>query len=524
MAYELVIRGGTVYDGSGGSPFRADVAVAKGRIAAIGPKLGEAEREIDATGLAVTPGFIDIHSHSDYTLLVDPRAVSSISQGVTTEIIGNCGFGCAPVGDPRLARDSIYGFDGSVALSWHSIGGYLDKLDAARPAVNVMTLYPNAQLRRIAVGDPENPASPAELDRMRGMVREGLAEGAAGFSIGLEYPAEAAASENELTALAAEAGRVGKLFATHTRDRAEGAVEAVAEVLRIARRAEVRLQVSHLLPRCGHEGSLRCVEIVDEARACGQDVAFDMHTRLYGTTMLSTLLPPWALKDGPQALRRHLADPGQRERIRNGRGIILSVGDWDKVILLDVPGRPDISRRTLGDIGRERQRDPHDCALDILSDEAEELHRPMVLLAVYDDDIQKLAFGHDLCSPASDATALAPDGPLSGSSFHGAYTWAAWFWRRVVREWRLLTPQEGVRRLTAHQARILGLHDRGALVAGARADIAVFEPETFGERGTIFEPNQIAAGMRHVVVNGVPALADGVLTGQRAGQVLRMRN
>jgi len=524
MAYELVIRGGTVHDGSGRPPVRTDVAVAAGRIAAIGPRLGEAEREIDASGLAVTPGFIDIHSHSDYTLLVDPRAVSQVSQGVTTEIIGNCGFGCAPVGDPRLAKDSIYGFDGSVELTWNSVGGYLERLEAAQPAVNVMTLYPNAQLRLAALANADEPAGPAELDRMRGMVRDGLAEGAAGFSIGLEYPAEAAASEPELAALAAEAGRVGKLFATHTRDRAEGAVEAVAQVLRIGRQAEVRLQVSHLIPRCGHAGSLRCVEIVDEARAAGQDVAFDMHTRLHGTTMLSTLLPPWALKDGPQGLRRHLADPVQRERIRNYRSLILSVRDWDKVILLDVPGRPDVSRRTFAEIGRERQRDPHDCALDILSDEAEALHRPMVLLSVYDEDLQKLAFGHALCSPASDATALAPDGPLAGSSFHGAYTWAAWFWRRVVREWRLLTPQEGVRRLTAHQARILGLYDRGSLVAGARADIAVFDPEKFGETGTIFEPNQIAAGMRHVVVNGVHTLADGVLTGRRAGKVLRMPN
>lgn len=524
MAYELVIRSGTIFDGSGNPPVKGDVAVSGGKIVATGPKLGEAEREIDASGLAVTPGFIDIHSHSDYTLLVDPRAVSQISQGVTTEIIGNCGFGCAPVGDPRLAKDSIYGFDGSVELTWKSVGGYLEKLEAVRPAVNVMTLYPNAQLRLAAVADPDAAATPQELDRMRAMLRDGLAEGAAGFSIGLEYPAEAQASEDELTALAGEAGRVGKLFATHTRDRAGGSVGAVEEVLRIGNRAEVRLQVSHLIPRCGREGSIRCVEIVDSARASGQDVAFDMHTRLHGTTMLSTLLPPWALKDGSQGLRRYLADPSKREQIRRYRSLILSVGDWDKVILLDIPGRPDVSRRTFGDIGRAMQCDPHDCALDILSEEADALHRPMVLLSVYDEELQKLAFSHALCSPASDATALAPDGPLSESSFHGAYTWAAWFWRRVVREWRLLSPQEGVRRLTAHQARILGLFDRGSLTAGARADIAVFDSEQFGDTATIFEPNRIAAGMRHVVVNGVHTLADGVLTGLRAGQVLRMPN
>ena len=524
MAYELAIRGGMVHDGSGRTPVRADLGIAGGRIVAIGPRLGEAERDLDASGLAVAPGFIDIHSHSDYTLLVDPRAVSQVSQGVTLEVIGNCGFGCAPVGDPRLAKDSIYGYDGSVELGWKSVGGYLDKLESVHPAVNVLTLVPNAQVRLATMEAVDRPADAAELERMCDLVSEGLSEGAAGFSIGLEYPAEASASEDELMALAAEAGRVGKLFATHTRDRAAGAVAAVEEVLRIGRSAEVRLQVSHLIPRCGREGSLRCVEVVDEARAAGQDVAFDMHTRLHGTTMLSTLLPPWALKDGPAALRRHLADPAARERIRAYSSLILSVGDWDKVILLDIPGRPDVSRKTFGEIGRALGRDPHDCALDVLSDEAEMLHRPMVLLSVYDEDLQKLAFGHALCSPASDATVLAPEGPLAGSTFHGAYTWASWFWRRVVREWKLLTPQEGVRRLTAHQARILGLHDRGALVVGARADIAVFDPLTFGETATLFEPNRIAAGMRHVVVNGVHTLADGVLTGSRAGQVLRMPN
>lgn len=524
MAYELAIRGGLVYDGSGRTPVRADVGISGGRIVAIGPRLGDAEQELDASGLAVAPGFIDIHSHSDYTLLIDPRAVSSISQGVTLEVIGNCGFGCAPVGDPRLARDSIYGYDGSVELGWNSVGGYLEKLESVQPAVNVMTLVPNAQVRLATMAAADRPAAADEIKRMRDLVREGLAEGAAGFSIGLEYPAEASASEEELTALASEAGRVGKLFATHTRDRATGAVAAVEEVLRVGCRAEVRLQVSHLIPRCGYEGSLRCVEVVDEARAGGQDVAFDMHTRLHGTTMLSTLLPPWALKGGPSALRRNLADATARESIRAYKSLIRSVDDWDKVILLDIPGRPEISRRTFADIGRATGRDPLDCALDILSDEAETLHRPMVLLSVYDEDLQKLAFGHALCSPASDATALAPDGPLAGSTFHGAYTWASWFWRRVVREWKLLTPQEGVRRLTAHQARILGLLDRGSLVVGARADIAVFDPSTFGETATLFEPNQIAAGMRHVVVNGVPALSDGVLTGHHTGQVLRMPN
>jgi N-acyl-D-amino-acid deacylase len=521
--YDILIRGGTVYDGSGKAPVEADVAVADGRIVDVGRVAGEAKQVIDAKGLAVSPGFIDIHSHSDYTLLIDPRAMSAVAQGVTLEVIGNCGFGCAPIADPRLAANAIYGFDNSIPLTWQNIGGYFEKLEAARPAINVMTLMPNGQLRLATLGLTERPANAGEIGRMRDLLREGLAEGAAGYSIGLEYPSEAGSSEEELTALAREAGRAGKFFATHTRDRANHAAKAVEEVIRIARKAEVRLQVSHLIPRCGHEGSLRCVEVVDEARAGGQDIAFDMHTRLYGTTMLSTLLPPWALTDGAKGLRAHLASKEDRARIKAYPSLIGSVGDWDNIILLDLPGRADVSRLSLGEIGRRQGRDPHDCALDILADEAETLQRPMVLLTVYKEAMQKVAFAHPLCMPGSDATTLATDGPLADKMFHGAYTWAGWFWRALVREWRLLKPEEAVHRLTGMPAKILGLSDRGAIRVGARADIAVFSAEEFGERGTMFEPNQLARGMHHVVVNGVTTLSEGALTGARAGQVLRKR-
>ena len=523
MALDVLIRGGTVYDGAGALPQHADVGIADGRIVSIGGSADAAEVVIDARGLAVSPGFIDIHSHSDYTLLIDPRAMSAISQGVTTEVIGNCGFGCAPLGDPRLAAGAIYGFDASIALSWRSVGDYLAKLQAASPAVNVITLVPNGQLRLGSVGLADRAANGSEIEDMRARLREGLAEGAVGYSIGLEYPAEIGCAHDELLALARETGRAGGFFATHTRNRATGAPAAVIEAIRIAREAEVKLQVSHLMPRSGDIESRQCLDAVEEARAQGQDIAFDMHTRLYGTTMLSTLLPPWSLEHGIDGLRRNLADDARRARIRSFHSLIASLRDWDRVQLLDIPGRPDVSRLTLAQIGRRRGRDPHDCALDILADEAETLYRPMVILHAYSEYSQKLAFAHPLCMPGSDATTLAPDGPLAGSVFHGAYTWASWFWRALVREWKLLRPEEAVNRLTGFPASILGFTDRGAIKVGAQADIAIFDPATFGERGTTFEPNQLAVGMRHVLVNGIAALKDGVRTEQRAGTVLKRR-
>jgi N-acyl-D-amino-acid deacylase len=521
VALDIVIRGGTVYDGSEKPPATLDVGIAAGRIVALGDIQTESQVSLDATGLAVAPGFIDIHSHSDYTLLVDPRAVSAIAQGVTTEVIGNCGFGCAPIGDPNLARAVIYGFDDSVPISWRGVGEYLDKLAAVTPAVNVLTLVPNGQLRLAAVGLSERPASEKEITLMRDRLREGMDEGAVGFSVGLEYPTEMGCGDQELVALASEAGRKSALFAVHTRNRAEGAPAAVAEAIQIARRAQVRLQVSHLFPRSGDAESQACVELVEAARDDAAPIGFDMHTRRFGTTMLSTLLPPWALEDGPAGLRKHLASRSSRERMQEFRSLIASLRDWERVQLLDIPGRPDISRLTLAEIGRRSGRDPHDCALDILLEEVENLQRPMVILHAYSENSQKLAFAHPLCVPASDATTLAPDGPLAGSTFHGAYTWAAWYWRSLVRQWKLLKPEQAINRLTSLPASIIGISDRGRISPGAFADIAVFDPRTFGERGSTFEPNKLAEGMLHVVVNGVMTLRDGQRTGLRNGSVLR---
>ena len=431
---DLVIRNATVVDGTGAGPVAADVGIRGDRIVGVGRITADARSTIDAGGKVVAPGFIDVHAHDDFAVLDRPACEPKVMQGVTTEVIGNCGFGCAPVGDPKLAASAIYGFDDSIPLAWRGVGAYLDRLAAARPAVNVMTLVPNGQLRLATVGLADRPASAEELGRMRDLLREGLAEGAVGYSIGLEYPAEVGCGEDELVALARDTGRAGGFYATHTRNRAVGAAAAVEEAIRTARAAEVRLQVSHLMPRSGDAESQRCLDVVEAARAKGQDIAFDMHTRLYGTTMLSTLLPPWALADGVAGLARHLASAESRARIKRFPGIIASVGDWEKVVLLDVAGMPDVSRLSLAEIGRRRGRDPHDCALDILAAAGEALHRPMVILNVMSEATQKLAFGHPLCMPGSDATTLAPDGPLAGAVFHGAYTWAAWFWRAIVCE------------------------------------------------------------------------------------------
>ncbi|MBV9860429.1 MAG: amidohydrolase family protein [Alphaproteobacteria bacterium] len=521
MGLDIVIRGGGLVDGSGAAPVQADLGIAAGRVAAIGRIEGRGELELDGAGCLVTPGFIDIHSHSDFTLLVDPRAVSAVKQGVTLEVIGNCGFGCAPIGDPALAKDNIYGVTDDVPLNWTSLAGYFDRLEAACPAINVVALVPNGQLRRAVVGVADRPAGADEVAAMKRLLAQGLEEGAFGYSTGLEYPAETGAGEEEVTALCRVVAEAGGLYATHTRDRDRHALAAIEEALRTADRAGVRLQVSHIAPRSGDAMAERAIEIVEHARSRGQDVGFDMHTRRFGTTMLSAMLPPWALADGPQALAHHLGSAESRKRMRQFHSIISGTGDWSALVLLDNRLFPQYARRDFADIARERGQDPFDAAFDILLAYRDRPREPMVIIHSYSEAMQRAVFQQDRCLPGSDATTLAPDGPLAAQAFHGAYSWAAWFFRFMVRETGLLTAEAAIRRLTLLPAQTLGLPDRGILAIGAQADVAVFDPAHFGERATIFEPNQLAQGMRHVIVNGTPTLQDGELTGARSGHVLR---
>ena len=522
MNIDLALTGGTVIDGSGGPARRADVFVRDGMIADVGNfDVGPDTAMIDATGLVVAPGFIDIHSHSDYTLLVDPRAVSSVMQGVTLEIVGNCGFGCAPIIDPALASMAIYGALQGKTLSACSTADYLERLEAARPAINVMTLVPNGQLRLGHVGVRATPASVDQLDKMKATLRQSLDEGAAGFSTGLEYAQESGATIEEVTALCRVVAKTGGLYATHTRNRDRLAVAAVAEAIETAQAAGVRLQVSHITPRTGIAATEHAIRLVEEARAAGLDVAFDMHTRTFGFTHLKNIVPPWVLEGPAAAIAGRLRDPANLDEFRNHPNLISGVGDWERVVLVGSRKLPELNGLTLAEIGRQQGADPIQAAVRILEIEVETLLDPMVLLKTYDEEVLAATYRHPLCMIGSDATALAPDGPLAGEVFHGAYTWAAWFYRRMVRELRVLAPEAAIYRLTGLPARTMRLADRGVLRQGARADIVAFDPERFGETGTIAQPNQLAIGMRHVIVNGVHTLRDGELTGLRAGQVLR---
>lgn len=516
----LVIRNGTILDGTGSEPFRADLLLDGGRIARIG-EVEASEHELDVAGLLVAPGFIDIHSHSDYTLLVDPRAVSALHQGVTTEVVGNCGHGCFPIGDSHLAPRAIYGHSDALPVTWTDADGYFSRMSEARPAVNVLSLIPNGQLRLSVVGLEDRPASGLELDEMTRLLEEALEQGAWGYSTGLEYAQERGASEDELQHLCRVAERHGGIYATHTRRRDVGAAAAVEEALRAARASGIRLQISHLIPRSGEDEGSRCIEVVDAAAADGLDVAFDMHTRLYGTTFLHAALPPSIVAQSAEKQARLLADPSARVAVSEYESILSAGGDWSRIVLLENSVHPHYSHRDIASIAAERGQDPIDAVCDLLAEALPDTGRLMVINNCHSRAQQREVFGHSLCMPGSDATTLAPDGVLADSVFHGAYTWAAWFFKFVVRDEHLLGAAEAVRRLTALPAERLGLRERGVLRSGAAADVVVFDGATFSEQGTTRDPNRLARGVHHVIVNGVLTLRDGALTGARAGEVLR---
>ena len=524
---DLIVKNGTVIDGTGRAGFPADVAVRDGRIVDIAalPHATSAT-ELDATGLVVTPGFIDIHSHSDFTLLVDPRAHSAIAQGVTTELVGNCGHGCAPIVDIEAAKGNIYGYVPQTPVTWTSTSGYLGQMDAAQPAVNLVTLVPNGLLRIAVMGRTGRPATAEERREIARLLEEALAAGAAGFSVGLEYAVEQACTREEMAELCALVARYDGLFASHTRNRVGLALEAIDEVLDVSAASNVRLHIPHIIPRRGGppDADVRSLERVDRALARGQDVSLDMHTRLHGFTYLAAALPAWASEGGPEALRERLGDTATRGAIARHESLITSfgLGGWDRVFLV-TGRRPEFVGKSFQEIAKSRGTSPFDAVLDVLRDEADDPYAPMVMCESYREAQLLPAYRHSAGMVASDATTLCLDGPLAASVFHGAFTWASWFFRRFVREERAFTLEQAVRKLTGQPAQRLRLADRGILRAGAWADISAFDPAIFGERGTLDRPNQLAQGMVHVVVNGIVEVSHGTFTGRRGGRVLRHR-
>ena len=526
---DTIIHGGTVHDGRGGEGRRADLGIADGRIREIGNLSGVAAGDrIDATGLVVAPGFIDLHTHSDFTLAADGRAESQVHQGVTTEVIGQCGFSCAPVNTAADVALMAPGYaEGMIEVDWTTFSGYLDHLEKVSLGVNVAAFVGHGTIHRAVLGDALRPADDDELETMKGLLEESIDGGAYGFSSGLEYWPGSVATPEQMSELTAIAGRKGVLYATHVRNRDQHYDIGFGEAISTARAGGARLQISHIQPKHGAPAYAmeHAIEMVDAARARGVDVAYDVIPHDWSHTRVLAILPQWAQEGGVAAVSERLRDPATRARIkRNPRPMwrLVSDGIWDRIVLMQSGANIELVGRNFAEIGALRGVDPYDAALGLLLEEGEHMSHLMWTSRSFSEDDIRLALGQPECAVISDTLALSPEGCLKHhiGSLSG-YGWAARFLQHYVRDHRVMTLGEGVRRLSALPAARLGVTDRGTLEVGACADVCVFDGEGIASRCDVAEPRRFATGIAHVLVNGVASMRDGERTGNDAGKVLR---
>lgn len=531
---DLAIRNCRIVDGTGAAGYDGDVGIEGDRIAAVGDVAASAGHEIDAGGLTLAPGFIDIHTHSDYSLLIDGRGASALHQGVTTQINGNCGVSAFPVAadGPYLGPFESTRLRATLDVDWSSAGGYFNRLARQRVGINCGFFVGHGAVRQAAMGhSPKAPTSP-QRRRMQELVAVQMEEGAFGLSTGLTYVPGTYADTDEIAALAAATAPFGGIYATHMRNYTAGIMEALDEAIAIGQQAAVPVHVSHITPCPPATGSAaHLIERMDQARVAGIDVTADTEFYATGSTSLRSLLPPWALEGGNAEMVERLRQPALRQRMweqveesgselgGSTKTVLMQQGRWDLLWLGNCDRNADLTGKSFAEIGARRECHPFEAICEILVEEegaASFFGRDKT-----DADIDVLARDPH-CGLGSDGLALASDGPLGREREHPrCYGGMAYLLQSVVRERGTLSLEQAVEKVTRFPAARLGLAGRGVVREGAIADLVLFDPATIADRATIVEPRTYAAGVRWLFVNGEAALADGAATGARSGRVLR---
>ncbi|MGD2129259.1 MAG: D-aminoacylase [Lysobacterales bacterium] len=530
--YDVLIRGGTVYDGSGEPGVRGDVAIVGDRIAAIGDLGGDtAERVVDASGQAVSPGFINMLSWAVTSLQKDGRGLSDIKQGVTLEVFGEgWSMGPLPKGEQGRAmlRDVLGEDPGKV--EWTTLGEYLDYMADRGVSPNIASFVGATTLRIHEIGFENRPPTAEEMQNMKALVRQAMEEGAMGLGSSLIYPPAFFASTEELVELAKVVGEYGGMYISHMRSEGNRIEDSLHELIRIAREGGVGAEVYHLklAGRQNWDKLPAVIDIIEKARAEGLRITADMYTYIAGGTGLAASFPPWASDGGTQALLERLRDPETRERIV--AEMRKDADDWenlyygagpDGVMIMGVE-KDELkswSGRTVADIARERGTDPEETVVDMVL-ESDGAVSAMYFLMNEENVRKEIAL--PWVSFGSDAEAIAPEGEVLEQATHPrAYGNFARLLGHYVREEKLISLQEAVRRLSALPAENLKLGDRGRLLPGYYADVVVFDPNTIADRATFENPHQLAVGVNDVFVNGVQVLDDGGHTGATPGRVVR---
>ena len=529
--YDVVIRNGHIVDGTGSPWYAGDIAIRDGRIAAVGPVLGaKAGKTIDAHGMVVAPGFIDMLGQSDLTILVRPDLPSKIFQGITTEFTGE-GSSAAPLNSRIIAADRLAYDHLKITPDWQTLGQYFARLERQKIGINVGDYVGATQVRRMVIGDDDRAPTSKELEQMRRLVREAMEDGAMGLSTSLQYPPAPYAKTEELIALASEASRYGGSYATHMRSESDDVLPALDEAIRIGREARLPVEIWHIKV-AGKRNFGRMREVVgkiDSARKAGVDIAADTYAYTAWFNSLSAMVPPWAHDGGTNKLIQRMKDPAARKKIRHD---METQGSWENNAWQEISNPDDIligavqnpellplQGKTLGAIAREKKADPLDALLDLLI--ADRAFTSVAVFGMDEPDVT-LALQQPWVSINNDSEGTAPDGILGQEHPHPrAYGTFPRILRKYVREEKRLTLEDAIRKFTSLPAQRMRISDRGVLKAGMWADIVVFDPDSVRDLATFEKPNQLSEGMRWVLVNGVPVIADGKATGALPGKVLR---
>jgi N-acyl-D-amino-acid deacylase len=522
----VLIRNAEVIDGSGGPQMRADVAVEGGRIAAVGALEGaQAKTVLDAAGCAVTPGFVDMHSHADFSLPLLPTADSLVQQGITTAVVGQCGATLAPLFPETRAQviESYQSADLPLPWDeWSSFGSFLDYLARTRLSANVVPLVGQGTVRAGVMGFSAAPADPEQVAAMQAAVGRAMDEGAIGVSSGLIYPPGSYASTEELIAVARPAGARDGFYFSHIRGEGATLLEAVAEAIRIGRETGAAVQISHFKAsgRANWGKSAQALELIDRARAEGLDVTADLYPYLAGSTGLSASLPEWAQEGGRAPTLARLADPEARGRILEEMASLdpEAARDWSAVWISGCPSNRGYEGRCVEALAAEAGKPPAEWVLDTLIEAG--LDVEMVLFGMSEENRHR-ELRHPAMMIGTDGYALATEGPLARGKPHprnfGTFPRVL---AHYVREQGVISLEEAVHRMSGLPARKLRWRDRGLLRSGYQADLVVFDPVQVADRATFEAPHQYPAGIRHVLVNGELVIRDGAHTGARPGLVL----
>jgi len=534
--FDVVIVHGHIVDGTGSPWYSGDVGIRNGHIAAIGDLATAPSRQkIDARGQVVAPGFIDMLGQSEMTILVDPRLPSKIYQGITTEITGE-GGSAAPLNDAIIAADRA-GYDHlHINPDWRTLAQYFARLEKQGMGINLATYVGATSVRRMVLGDAKVDPTAAQLDQMKALVNQAMKDGAVGLSTSLQYSPAPYAKTEELIAMAGEASKYGGVYATHMRSEGDAVLESIDEATRIGREAHIPVEIWHLKAAGkSNWGTMpQIVARIDAARAAGVDVSANTYAYPAWFNTFSAFVPPWAHDGGDAQLIARLKDPAMRARIRKdmtSTGKDSAGEDWDnewqeipgpEAILVAVVQNPELvplQGKHLSEVAALWHEDAIDALCDLLIKD-----KAFTEVAVFgmDEPDVVLALKQPWMSIDNDSQGTSPEGLLAGEHPHPrAYGTFPRILRKYVREEHALTLPDAIRKFTALPAQRMRLTDRGVLKKGMWADVVIFDPEKVTDKATFEEPNQLSVGMDYVLVNGVPVIAEGKMTGKLPGKVLR---